>query len=245
MAQSTRLIQTLKKTLKSYGLTYADVAQHLNLSEASIKRLFSETNISLARLDQICELMNMEISDLVRQMREQSENRISGLSKAQEREIASDIGLLLVTVCVLNHWSLKDIVEHFTLTKPQCIQYLATLDRLKLIELLPKNKIKLLISAHFKWRENGAIQHFFQKNVLADFFNSRFDKRHEQFIVLNGMLSEKSNQVFQYKIDKLALDFDELTNQDVRLPLAEKKGYSAVLAIRPWRFGIFEQFVRD
>jgi len=245
MAQSARLIQTLKKTLKSYGVTYADIAQHLNLSEASIKRLFAENNLSLQRLDKICELIHIEISDLVRQMREQSENRISSLSKAQEKEIASDLGLLLVAVCTLNHWTLKDIVNQFTLTEPQCIQYLAKLDRLKLIELLPKNRIKLLISAHFKWRENGAIQRFFQQHMMADFFKSRFDKQNEQFIVLNGMLSKKSNQVFQYKMEKLAMDFDELTNQDARLPMSEKNGYSAILAIRPWHFGIFEQFVRD
>ena len=245
MAQSQRLIKTLKKLLKLQGLTYADVALHLSLSEASIKRLFSSDHLSLHRLDQICELLGIEISDLVRQMRTQSDYKITGLSQSQEKEIAADLGLLLVCVCVLNHWEMDDIIKTFKISEHQCVQYLAQLDRLKLIELLPKNKIKLLISAHFKWRKNGAIEHFFKINILADFFNSRFDKQQEQFIVLNGMLSKKSNLVFQQKIEQLAISFDELTHQDTHLALSEKHGYSAVLAIRSWRFGIFEQFIRD
>ena len=57
MAQTEFLIQSLKKSLKAHGLTYADVARQLKLSEASIKRLFSEQNITLERLDQICQMM--------------------------------------------------------------------------------------------------------------------------------------------------------------------------------------------
>jgi len=71
MAQTSALLKTLKKELKAHGLTYVDVAKHLNLAQASIKRLFSEENISLARLDQICQMMNLEISDLVKGMHKQ------------------------------------------------------------------------------------------------------------------------------------------------------------------------------
>ena len=77
MAETQALVQTLKKTLKANGLTYRRVAEGLGLSEASVKRLFSEESFSLRRLDQVCGLMGLEISDLVRQMeaerREQEE----------------------------------------------------------------------------------------------------------------------------------------------------------------------------
>jgi len=75
MAQTSQLIDTLKKLLKRQGKTYADVAERLELSEASVKRLFSEKNVSLTRLDSICSLLDIEISDLVREM--QQDNLIS------------------------------------------------------------------------------------------------------------------------------------------------------------------------
>ena len=65
MAQTSTLLIALKKSLKAHGYTYADVAKHIGLTQASIKRLFSEENISLQRLDQICQMMDLEISDLV------------------------------------------------------------------------------------------------------------------------------------------------------------------------------------
>ena len=150
MAQTNLLIDTLKLSLKAHGKTYVDVSKHLNLSEASVKRLFSERSFSLQRLDEVCQMMNMEITDLVQLMNENNTVHVSGLSEEQEKEIANDLGLLLVTVCVLNRWAMQDIIDYFRLSESECIGYLAKLDKLKLIELLPKNKVKLLVTANFK-----------------------------------------------------------------------------------------------
>ena len=51
MPQTNDLLHTLKKLLKRHNKTYVDVAACLQLSEASVKRLFSEQNMSLQRLD--------------------------------------------------------------------------------------------------------------------------------------------------------------------------------------------------
>ena len=70
MSQAPTLLNTLKRELKAQGITYAQVACHLGLSESSIKRLFSSSNLSLARLEQLCQLVGLEISDLVQKMAE-------------------------------------------------------------------------------------------------------------------------------------------------------------------------------
>ena len=73
MAQTRELIKTLKTALKAHGKTYADVAIELGLTEASVKRLFSKQSFSLDRLDQVCHMMNIEITDLVQLMNEQQQ----------------------------------------------------------------------------------------------------------------------------------------------------------------------------
>ncbi|MCP3662006.1 MAG: helix-turn-helix transcriptional regulator [Gammaproteobacteria bacterium] len=244
MPQTANLIQTLKRALKANGKTYADVAEQLQLSEASIKRLFAEQSLSLQRLDQICQLIQLEISDLVQIMNEQGSQQLTGLSIEQEQEIANDLELLLVTVCVLNRWTLEDLVDYFHFTEPRCINHLAKLDRLQLIELLPKNRIKLLVAPNFRWQENGPIQRFFLEKLGADFFNSRFRKESEQLIVINGMLAESSNAVFQKKMRLLAKAFDELNNDDAGLPIDQRTGTTVVLALRNWRYGIFDQYTK-
>jgi DNA-binding Xre family transcriptional regulator len=241
MAQTQQLIDALKRTLKAHGLTYADVARHLQLSEANIKRMFAKKTFTLERLDQVCQMMEMEISDLVQEMNERAGAiAITGLSQEQEAEIAGNLELLLVTVCVLNRWTMQDMVERFHLSEAQCIQHLAKLDRLRLIELLPKNRVKVLVARNFKWQENGPIQRFFLEKIEAEFFSSRFDHPSEHLIVINGMLSNSSNLVFQRKMEHLAREFDELNDDDAKLSLNERIGTTAVIAMRPWSYGLFD-----
>lgn len=236
MAQTSQLIDTLKKLLKRQGKTYADVAERLELSEASVKRLFSEKNVSLTRLDSICSLLDIEISDLVREMQQDNLISISELSLEQEKEIADNLSLLLVTVLVLNRWSMTEIIEHYNLSETECIRHLAHLDRLHIIELQPGNRIKLLIAPNFKWRENGPIQQLFREKIEAEYFRSTFTKDSERLVVLNGMLSEGSNQLFQRKLEKLAKEFDEISKDEANLPIGERKGSTVLLAIRDWDY---------
>ena len=242
MAQTTLIISTLKKTLKSHGKTYADVAAHLELSEASVKRMFAQQTVSLNRLDAICQMLDMEITELMQQVNESTARQISELSDEQEQQLVSDRELLLITIMVINNWNLADILAAYNFTEAQCIQHLAKLDRLNIIELLPNNKIKIKISSNFKWRNNGHIQRFFRESIESEFFNSKFSKSEEKLIVLNGMLSQESNAIFQRKLERLAREFDEMAKEDVTLPLSERLGYTSVLAVRDWRFTVFDVY---
>jgi DNA-binding Xre family transcriptional regulator len=243
MPQTQQLIDTLKQALKTQKKTYADVAAVLTLSEASVKRLFGDKNLSLLRLEQICQLLGMEISDLVQLMNQRAQH-ISQLTREQEEEIAGDRILLLVTVCALNRWTLDEVLGFFRISQPDAIRCLARLDRLKIIDLLPGNRIKLLISTNFHWLENGPIQQLFRSRLQDDFFNSRFDRQTERLLVVNGMLSRQSNAVLQKKMERLAREFDELNDEDAGLPLDQRHGVTMVVAMSDWRFGLFADLRR-
>ena len=245
MAQTAQLIDVLKQALKARGKTYADVAKRLQLSEASVKRLFSEHHLSLQRLDDICQLVDLEISDLVEMLGDRSSEPLSQLSVEQEKEIVSDLELLIVTVSVLNRWPMHQILRFYKIDEHKCVQHLAKLDRIKMIDLLPRNKIKLKVASNFRWREDGPIQRFFMSKLLTDFFSSRFAKGGESLIVLNGMLSDSSNTVFQRKLTALAHEFEELNKADTRLPFDDRHGRSVVLALRPWNYGFFEKYRKE
>lgn len=242
MAQTNQLIEALKQALKAHGKTYVDVAAHLDLSEASVKRLFSQRSFSLQRLDEVCQMIDIEISDLVQLMNATSSGAITRLTLEQEQEIVADVELLLITVCVLNRWTMAQILETLDINEPRCINHLAKLDRLRMIELLPRNRVKLRVAPNFQWRENGPIQQFFLRHLQSDFFNTRFDQDQERLIVINGMLSDSSNVVFQRKMEHLAREFDELNNDDAGLPFEERWGTTVVVAMRSWRYGLFSKY---
>ena len=204
MPQTNDLLHTLKKLLKRHNKTYVDVAACLQLSEASVKRLFSEQNMSLQRLDTICGLLGMEISELVQEMRAEQLKPISELSYAQEKEIADDLNLLLVTVCVLNRWSLAEIVQHYQFSETQVIRYLAHLDRLHIIELQPGNRIKLLVTANFKWLDDGPIMQLFRSRIEQEYFRTNFTKASEKLLVLNEVRRRGLGQVLIHALEQRA-----------------------------------------
>lgn len=242
MAQKHAIVKALKTALKHHGSTYADVARYLDISEASVKRLFSEETFSLERLDQICQMMEIEISDLLIQFKD--ETKIRALSIEQEKQLVADIPLLLVANSVLNRWSFEDIATHYVFSQTELIQHLAKLDRLKLIHLLPSNRIKVLVDRNFSWLPNGPINTFFEARVREEFFKSRFNQPGEKRLSMIGMLSRESNAIVQRKLDKLSEEFHTLHYQDEKLPREEKFGTTVVVGMRVWEPEVFEHYRR-
>ncbi len=244
MLRAHALVATLKKALKAHGLTYRDVGNALGLSEASVKRMFARDSFTLARLDRVCQLMAMEIADLTRMM-DAERRRLDELSEQQEQDLVADPRLLVVAFLVVNGLGFDEIRGHFKLTEPEIIRCLAKLDRLKLIELLPGNRVKLLVSPRFTWRQHGPIQKYFTTQLQEDFLDSAFGGRGEAFVFLSGILSSASTSIMLPKIEELAKHFNELNQEDRNVPLHERTGYSMILAMRPWRAAIFKDLRRD
>lgn len=240
MSQTSALVDALKKALKQHGKTYSDVAQALDLTETSVKRLFSENNFSLNRLEQVCTMLGITISDLVQQMNE-SRQELKELTIAAEEQIASDVVLLLIFISVINRWTVQDIQRYYDISDTEITRKLALLDRLQVIELLPNNHVKPLVDMNFSWLKNGPIQQFYQKIAEKEFFNSKFKKDTELLVVTNGMLSKSSNTVFQRKMRRLMQEFETLNTDDANLSIGERYGNTVVLAIRQWQYGMFKE----
>jgi hypothetical protein len=208
-----------------------------------VKRIFATRSFTLERLDEACGFLGVEISDLAKIVAQDGASP-ERLTTGQENELVSDPKLLLVAVHALNHWTFDEIVEAYTLSKPECIRLLARLDKLKIIDLLPNNKIRVRVSRNFAWLPNGPIQQYFQRQVQSDFFRSRFDEAGELMLFGSGMLSRTSNAAIQSRMKRLSLEFSELHNQDLDLPLNERLGTSLLLALRPWAPESFKKLHR-
>ena len=243
MAHSEALVEVLKRELRSRVVTYAEVARKLNLSEASVKRMFSRREFTLKRLDQVCQLTHSDFSDLARTLNRE-ERLIAQLTQEQEKEIASSIKLFLVAVCVLNHVAPEQIVEIYEISQAECIQLLVKLDRIGFIRLLPGNRIRLLVSRDFAWLPDGPIQRFFKQRAHGDFVRSRFDHPDEYFVAVNGMLSSSSRATIVARLKRVAREFSELHNDDVRLPPSQRLNMTMLVAIRHWELQAFTEWRR-
>lgn len=240
MARSPQIVDTLKQELRAQGINYRQLAEKLSLSESTIKHMFSTKNFSLKRLDKICSLLNMELSDLVSQF-ESKAVKTDQLSIEHEKLLISDTALLMVAYCVTNHWSIDDILRSYDISETECIHCLAQLDRMKMIELLPENKIRLIISNNFKWHSNGPIERFFRTEVQQRFFEGTFNSDENIHMVKLGDLTNKSIMQVIERINSVGDLYEELSQEDRKQPFNKRHGTSMVLAIRKWDFKAFRE----
>lgn len=244
MAQSASLVEVLKRELKSRGITYAKVAKHLDLSEASVKRLFSRKDLTLKRIDGICELANIEFSMLAETLARE-ESRISELTLPQEQEIVGNIKLFLVAVLSLNHVSFDEMLGTYQFTKPELIKLLTRLDRLKFLKLMPNNRIRLEVAPTFAWRPDGPIQHYFKDRAAKEYFRASFAGEDEILFLINGILSKPSRVAMIGRLRRLAREFSEAAAEDVRLPIPDRRSISMVVAFRHWDMEAFAALRRE
>ena len=243
MNEIDQLIATLKRRLKIQGMTYRDVATALGVSEPSIKRLFASERFTLERLVEISHLLGFTLAELAQEAAV-GENRLHTLSAVQENELVSDEKLLLVAVCVLNQWAIKDIVSAFNLSEAECIQRLVQLDRLRLIVLLPGNRIRLNVARDFDWQTNGPIRQYFSKQGLPDFLESPFAGEGEVMAFSHAMLTESAVLKIQKEIRKLRQKLAELHEESLSAPLGKRRGTGLLLAMREWEITAFRNLRR-
>ncbi len=243
MSEADQLVSALKKQLKSQGMTYRDVARALKLSEPSVKRLFASGRFTVDRLVQICNLLGYTLAELSAESLA-GQARLSTLTEKQEREVVSNPKLLMVAVCALNHWTMDDIVALYDLSVPECIKYLLQLDRLRIIDLLPGNRIRLNVARDFDWLPSGPIRQYFLNNGLNDFLKSDFAHEDEMMGFVHGMFTDQALAQILDELRKLRQRFAELHEESLSAPLSKRRGLGLLLAMRRWEPADFTKLRR-
>lgn len=241
MTEVAQITASLKKALRARGVTYAQLAERLRLSEASVKRLFWRGSFTLERLERICEYLDLDFYELARMSRHDGEV-IPSLD--QERALVDDPRLFTVFYLLINDWTLQDICAGYVISEPEGIRLLIRLDRLKLIRLGINNQVKLLVSKNFNWRRGGPIRRRYEAQVISEFFDSTFVRHPDNVWFEARELSAASFAVMQRKLARLAREFADLAEVDVSLPEKEKQNIGLLLAIRPWVFSIVSALKR-
>jgi AcrR family transcriptional regulator len=243
MATKSQIIAELKKALRASGHTYADVAKTLDLSVASVKRLFSTEDLSLHRVDQICDLIGLDLREVLNRALDRAEP-VNQLTAAQESELISDPKLLFMTWLVMIRTPYDEVVRDYKFTEREALQYLIRLDRLKVIELQPGNRVRLLVSRHFSWRAGGPVQKYIHQKLLREFFASAFAGTLEEFFFHGGRITDEALSQIKRALRAASRECAEIIERD-RTSTQPKNGAAFVLALRPWNYSGFAQFDRN
>lgn len=243
MSTTADLVTTLKAELKAARMTYADLAKSLGMAESSVKRMLARGNMSLSRIDAICQVLKLDFSDLVHRAAD-AQPLLAQLSHNQETAVVSNKKLLLVTICVLSLWTLEQISERYRLSEAECIGYFAQLDRIGIIEMRPLNRYHLKLAKTFRWQAHGPVMRFFRENAVLDYFSGGFDGSGEGLVLVHGAINRSQAPSFLERLQRVAQDFTQQQLADQKGTPADQDSYTLLLAIRNWELGVFTHLRR-
>jgi len=231
------IVETLKRVLKARSMTYADLAHALRVSTPTVKRLFSQRTFTLERLEEVLRVLEMDFFELARL----SHGRRSGpveLSLEQETALAKDPRLFSVFWLLCNEWRFDEIVAEFGLGAAQITPFYARLERLRLIDWQPGNRVRLRVPKHYVWRSGGPLRKAYGLRVVNEFMRSRFDAPQDAFHFEAQELSSESAVVVRRRLERVAAEINELVEIDAAVPAKKRVTLGVMLACRPWNISI-------
>jgi transcriptional regulator with XRE-family HTH domain len=233
----SRFVEALKKALRARGVTYAELARRLGLSEASVKRMFSRGTFTLARIEQILRSLDMELYDVARMSRG-GRSGAAELTLEQEAALARDERLLSVFWLLLNDWRFEDVLAGFAISRNELTLAFARLARAGLIDWGPGERARLRVPRDFEWRAGGPVKRAYGARVMAEFLKGRFDGALEMLRFEAKELSAESAAVLRRKLERLVAEFNELAEVDASLPARRRAASAILVACRPWEFSV-------
>lgn len=240
-SDAARILANVKAALRTRGVTYAELARRIGLSEPSVKRVLSRGTLSLRRLEQICEAIGSSVADMVQLLREPGVERSDVLTLEQEKALAADPGLFACYHLVANGRGTREIEADLKAAPRTVQQWLARLKALGLVAITPRGRARATAATAVRWRPDGPVRRMYEREVRSEFLHSLFGAEREALHFLSAELSAASCRVLQRKLDRLAAEFRDLAELDSTLPGGEKRNIGCLLAMRPW---VFSRFAR-
>lgn len=237
MSEIERMTEVLKRTLRQRDMTYAQLARRIKLSEVSVKRMFSKRAFTVQRLEQVCAALDLDIYSVAKMARGEGE-RLSELTIEQERALAKDERLITLFHLLLHDWTVPQVCNEFSINEAQAIRLLVKLERLKLLDLLPGNRVKLRCPQRFTWRRDGPVRQRFQGAAIGEYLAHQFARSDELLRLEVRELTPATLAGLKRKLERVAIEFNELAEIDSLASIANRQSVGLLLAIRPWVFSI-------
>lgn len=234
MSQIDQFLNSLKRSLKAKNVLYRDLAKALGLSESSVKRILSNKSLSLERLEEICRVADISFSDVVKSANLEEASQVFILSDDQEKALAENVRLLHYFMLLQEGKTAAKIEREYQISSSESKKYLFQLDRLNLIELHPRDKVKLKRNGFLRFRRDGPVGKAMFEQTKSSYLN--YDFRPEDFLRFSFLkLSPPTLAKYKTKLERLMLEMQEEGRFEV------EHGVSVVdmgvlLSFRPWQY---------
>ena len=234
MSQIDQFLSALKRSLKAKNILYRDLAKALDLSESSVKRILSSKSLSLERLEEICRVADLSFSEVVKSANLEDANQFFFLTDEQENALAENARLLHYFMMLLDERTPQRIEKEYQLSRAEAQKYIFQLDSLNLIELHPRDKVKIKRHGFLRFRRDGPVGKALFEQTKTNYLT--YDFRPEDYIRFTLLkIGPSTLAKYKGKLERLMIEMQEDSKFDTEhnVPSADT---GVLLAFRPWQY---------
>lgn len=210
------VIGNLKRLFKEQKISYKNLADQVNLSESGIKKIFSAKDGSFQRLHQFCQAAGVSIFEML----QDSKSVDVTFSKKHQDEFAEDFNLFKVYwMLVYERASAESVQQKLNLSYKEYFRRIRKLDTLKLIQLLPNDRLQLPSIKAVRWVGQGDFVNTLYKSWAKEFFDSVAkpnSRANESFILRYLQMTQNTYKEFRLALVNLEEEFIRRSIHEMR-----------------------------
>lgn len=232
-SEQALLLAELKRVLKDRNIRYRDIATRLGISETTVKRNLAGRAVTLSTLEGICAVADIRLFELAEMAAQRRSTRARALTAGQEQGLADDPFTAFIFLLLRYDWSPIEIQKEFQLDEPEFVLRLRKLERLRLLDLYPGNRVKLLTVRYPEWQFAGPLRRVIDQSIRPHFENMDFHDPRAAWELETVKLSAGSISQLRTMIAGLSQRMRELAADDHSLPPDQLEWFSLLCAARP------------
>lgn len=202
-----RVCNQVRDKIKEKGFTQEEFARMIGVSIPTLSRWLRGEGLLFQDLNLMVEKLGIRLSELAMLAEGDVSNKFT-YSAEQEAVFVNTDGLLAFFDQLLNGKTASHIAKSFKLTEKSINFYLSKLDKLKLIEWLPNNKVKILVNGEPSWIVGGPLSQKLRKQIIDEHIHHYLNSREQLKIGIYSLSSDsykKINDKYQELIDSVRM----------------------------------------
>lgn len=237
-SQSHLWKKVLKQQIRIRGFRYQDIANDLGVSVMTVKRHLNSDRVPIECLEEIATCIGLSLIEIAELAKAECRDSFVDLEAQQEEALAKDHALAAVRTMLYAGMSVPEIMTRFDLDEAELNGILARLDRLKLIELYPSNRVRIHGARVIEWRAGGPMRREIDNDIRSNFMRMDFTNTEHFFGYETACLSPTSICQIEDQMRQIVRSLRMLHQIDSTKSTDQKEWITLLVAKQPneWFF---------
>lgn len=219
---TSKVIHVIKTELKKNKITYKQVGRRLKMTEAGIKKILNKDDISLKKIEAICDLLNISLLEILKIAENENVDAVRFSEKQIQYFLTNPHFFHFFMKLAYEQKSPRKIQEEFHLSAKSLMLYLKKLEEIDLIRRHPNDHMQIIGGIPLALNTQGTELERFKYDIALRLLESVNHRDEARLQGAGFYLSDEQQAHFIEKIQSLVLDFSSLSRSNRKKPHDEK-----------------------